>query len=78
MIELNKIYNEDCLEGMKRIPEGSVDMIVSFWIWIGTLLLWKIFTIAGAAAFIYPSFWIMIVGAVVWICGVIVMFGKMR
>ena len=22
MIELNRIYNEDCLEGMKRIPDG--------------------------------------------------------
>ena len=28
MIELNKIYNEYCLEGMKRIPDGSVDCIV--------------------------------------------------
>ena len=28
-IELNKIYNEDCLEGMKRIPDGSVDMILA-------------------------------------------------
>ena len=28
MIELNKIYNEDCLEGMKRIHNGSVDCIV--------------------------------------------------
>ena len=28
MIELNKIYNEDCLEGMKKIPDGSVDMIL--------------------------------------------------
>ena len=28
MIELNKIYNEDCLEGMKRIPDGSVDCIL--------------------------------------------------
>lgn len=28
MIELNKIYNEDCLEGMKRIPDGSVNMIL--------------------------------------------------
>ena len=27
-IELNKIYNEDCLEGMKRIPDKSVDMIL--------------------------------------------------
>lgn len=28
MIELNKIYNEDCLEGMKRIPDKSVDLTV--------------------------------------------------
>ena len=29
MIELNKIYNEDCLEGMKRIPDKSVDIIIT-------------------------------------------------
>ena len=28
MIELNKIYNEDCLEGMKRIPDQSIDCII--------------------------------------------------
>ena len=28
LIELNKIFNEDCLEGMKRIPDKSVDMIL--------------------------------------------------
>ena len=27
-MELNKIYNEDCLEGMKRMPDKSVDMIL--------------------------------------------------
>ena len=27
-MKLNTIYNEDCLEGMKRIPDGSVDMIL--------------------------------------------------
>ena len=27
-MELNRIYNEDCLEGMKRIPDKSVDMII--------------------------------------------------
>lgn len=27
-MKLNEIYNEDCLEGMKRIPDGSVDCIV--------------------------------------------------
>ena len=29
MIELNKIYNEDCLEGMKRIPDGTIDLTVT-------------------------------------------------
>ena len=28
MVRINAIYNEDCLEGMKRIPDGSVDMIL--------------------------------------------------
>ena len=28
MIEPNRIYNEDCLEGMKRIPSKSIDMIL--------------------------------------------------
>ena len=27
-MKLNTIYNEDCLEGMKRIPDESVDMIL--------------------------------------------------
>lgn len=28
MIELNRIYNMDCLEGMKRIQDKSIDMIL--------------------------------------------------
>lgn len=27
-MDLNKIYNEDCLEGMKRIPDKSVDCVI--------------------------------------------------
>ena len=27
-MKLNTIYNEECIEGMKRIPDGSVDMIL--------------------------------------------------
>ncbi len=27
-MELDTIYNEDCLKGMKRIPDGSVDCII--------------------------------------------------
>ena len=29
MIELNKIYNEDCLETMSKIPDSSIDLIVA-------------------------------------------------
>lgn len=28
MIQLDTIYNEDCLEGMKRIDDGSVDAVI--------------------------------------------------
>ena len=28
MIELDRIYNMDCLEGMKQIPDGSVDAVI--------------------------------------------------
>ena len=28
MLELNKIYNEDCLEGIKKIPTASIDLVV--------------------------------------------------
>src|SRR5690625_1227639 len=28
-IELNQIYNEDCLDGMRRIPDNSVDLTVT-------------------------------------------------
>ena len=27
-MELNKIYNMDCLEGMKEIPDGSIDLVI--------------------------------------------------
>ena len=29
VLELNKIYNEDCLKGAERIPSGSVDLILT-------------------------------------------------
>ena len=29
MIEIDQIYNEDCLKGMKRIDDGSVDCVVT-------------------------------------------------
>ena len=29
MIELDHIYNCDCLQGMKDIPDGSVDLVAT-------------------------------------------------
>lgn len=29
MLELNKIYNMDCLDGMKQIPDGTIDLCVT-------------------------------------------------
>lgn len=29
MIEINKIYNEDCMETMKRMPDNFVDLVVT-------------------------------------------------
>ena len=29
MIELDTIYNEDCLQGMKQIPDGTIDCVVT-------------------------------------------------
>lgn len=37
MIELNKIYNADCLELMKQIPDKSIDLVLTdppYWIWM--------------------------------------------
>ena len=33
MVELDKIYNEDCLEGMKRMESESVDITVTLDQW---------------------------------------------
>ena len=44
---------------------GAFVAVISFWVWLGTLLIWKIFAVTGASSLIYPSFWVMILGAVV-------------
>lgn len=29
MLEINKVWNMDCIEGMKLLPDNSVDSIVT-------------------------------------------------
>lgn len=41
-IAINKIYKEDCLEGMKRIPDKSVDMVLCDLPYGTTMLEWDI------------------------------------
>ncbi len=40
---------------------GATVAGVAFWVWLGTLLIWKIFEVVGAAGIIFPAFYIMIV-----------------
>jgi site-specific DNA-methyltransferase (adenine-specific) len=42
MLELNKIYNEDCLEGMKLIDDKSIDMILCDLPYGSTSLKWDV------------------------------------
>jgi len=28
-VKVNKIYNKDCLEGLKEIPDNSIDLIIT-------------------------------------------------
>ena len=51
---------------------GAVVAVISFWVWLGTLLIWKIFAVTGASSLIYPAFWIMIFGAVVTLTSLII------
>ena len=38
--------------------------VISFWVWLGTLLIWKIFAISGAGNLIFPAFYLMLGGIV--------------
>ena len=29
MIELNKVYNEDCFEGIKRVDDKTIDLVLT-------------------------------------------------
>ena len=29
ILELNKIYNEDCLDGLKKLNDNSIDLIIT-------------------------------------------------
>lgn len=54
---------------------GAIVMNISFWVWLISLLVWKIFEVVGASTIIYPSFYFLIGGIVTFVVGLI--FGSM-
>ncbi|WP_153925017.1 hypothetical protein [Lactococcus petauri] len=56
---------------------GATVATVAFWVWLGTLLIWKIFEVVGAAVIIFPAFYIMIGGILALIAGCLLgMYGE--
>lgn len=54
---------------------GATVMNVSFWVWLISLLVWKMFEVVGASTIIYPSFYFLIGGIITFVAGLI--FGTM-
>lgn len=42
MLEINKIYNEDCLEGMKKIDDKSIDCVICDLPYQSTSITWDV------------------------------------
>lgn len=72
-MELNVVYNEDCLEGMKRIPDGFVDLTVTsppydnLRTYNGNIEQWSFAKFQGIAKELYRA--TKQGGVVVWIVG---------
>lgn len=48
---------------------GAFVTNIAFWVWLVSLLIWKIFAVVGASTVIYPSFYTMIGGVISIIVG---------
>lgn len=48
---------------------GAFVTNIAFWVWLASLLIWKIFAVVGASTVIYPSFYTMIGGVISIIVG---------
>nr|DAD56773.1 MAG TPA: hypothetical protein [Caudoviricetes sp.] len=50
---------------------GATVMNIAFWVWLISLLVWKFFAVVGASTVIYPSFFFLIGGIIVFVVGII-------
>ena len=46
---------------------AGLTVVIAFWVWLGTFLLWKILAIVGAGLLIWPAFITMASGGVLFI-----------
>lgn len=50
---------------------GATVMNISFWVWLISLLVCKIFEVVGASTIIYPSFYFLVGGIITFVAGLI-------
>ena len=50
---------------------GATVMNIAFWVWLISLLVWKFFAVVGASTVIYPSFYFLVGGIIVFVVGII-------
>ena len=50
---------------------GAVVMNVSFWVWLISLIIWKMFEVVGASTLIYPSFYFLVGGIITFVLGMV-------
>ena len=50
---------------------GATVMNISFWVWLISLLVWKMFEVVCASTIIYPSFYFLVGGIITFVVGII-------
>lgn len=50
---------------------GATVMNIAFWVWLISLLVWKMFEVVGASTIIYPSFYFLVGGIITFVAGII-------
>lgn len=49
---------------------GATVTNIAFWVWLISLLVWKMFEVVGASTIIYPSFYFLVGGIITFIIGI--------
>lgn len=50
---------------------GATITNIAFWVWLISLLVWKMFEVVGASTIIYPSFYFLVGGIITFVLGIV-------